>query len=501
VLVLPAVGYAYWSAYATLRTVAERLAEAGHTVLRIDYDGTGDSAGEQTEPDRLAAWRRSAAAGIEELRSLGCSRVAIVGVQLGAALALVDGATWGVDAVAAWAPVVNGRRFTRQVRLVSTEVPTDAGWPDGTLLQAGVTFRADTLADIATLDVTAVRAAPPRVLLLGSGLEPVAEALRSAGSEVAVVDDTDGHLALEQAAEDATVPEAAVTALCDFVGPAHADTTVAPVPSEQVTLHWQGGELAERIALLGAHRLVTVVTEPVTVTPDTTVVFLNAGSEPHVGSGRAWVEYARGLALRGYRVVRADFRGWGESPDGGFAPGRPYDAHTLDDVADLVEALRAASAGRIVLVGLCAGAWVALRAALRVDIGGVIALNPQLYWQPGDPVEALMSQTRERRTPERARIEKWQRRRVWSLLDILGQRPWAGRWLDDLMARPVTVSFVFSEHDDGLEYLETRLGRRLGRARRAGLRVREIPGIDHSAHRAWLRPLVIEAIAEELDRR
>ena len=129
------------------------------------------------------------------------------------------------------------------------------------------------------------------------------------------------------------------------------------------------------------------------------MVFLNSGSEVHTGPGRAWVEYARGLARPGVEVLRVDFRGWGESPDEGHAPGRPYDEHTVNDAIDVVEARRA-QGRRVVLAGLCAGAWIGLKAATQVRVDGVIAINPQLYWQPGDPVEALMTTTRARRRSE-----------------------------------------------------------------------------------------------------
>ena len=40
------------------------------------------------------------------------------------------------------------------------------------------------------------------------------------------------------------------------------------------------------------------------------------------------------------------------------------------------------------------------------DVDGVIALNPPLYWAPGDPVEALMSTTRQRPLPPHRRTPR-----------------------------------------------------------------------------------------------
>ena len=57
VVIVPPVGYEYWSSHRTLRTLAERLAENGCLALRFDFDGTGDSGGDQWDPARLEAWR------------------------------------------------------------------------------------------------------------------------------------------------------------------------------------------------------------------------------------------------------------------------------------------------------------------------------------------------------------------------------------------------------------------------------------------------------------
>ena len=78
------------------------------------------------------------------------------------------------------------------------------------------------------------------------------------------------------------------------------------------------------------------------------------------------------------------------------------------------------------------------------------------------------------------REERGGRCGIWTALDIAGRRPWAGRWLDQIVAARVPTVMVFADGDDGIEYLRNRLARRLDRAMRSGiLRVVEVPGIDH----------------------
>src|SRR4051794_23249931 len=135
VLILPPVGYQYWSSHRTLRTVGERLADMGHTVLRIDYDGSGDSAGDQWDPGRLPAWRGSVRAGATELRAFGVTRLAIVGARLGGTFALLEGPELDAERIVTWSPVTAGRRYAKEVRLLSTPVPDSEA-----VVSAGIVF-------------------------------------------------------------------------------------------------------------------------------------------------------------------------------------------------------------------------------------------------------------------------------------------------------------------------------------------------------------------------
>jgi hypothetical protein len=108
-----------------------------------------------------------------------------------------------------------------------------------------------------------------------------------------------------------------------------------------------------------------------------------------------------------------------------------------------------------------------------------------------------MRDTRARRTAEREREARGGRLGLWTLLDVLGHRSWAGRWLDAVAATDVPVLLCFAEGDDGLEYLRNRVAHRLARVTaRERMQVVEVPEIDHSMHRAWLRDRVVDAVGD-----
>jgi len=115
VVVCPTLGVEAMSAHRAMRELAYGLEQAGYLVLRFDYEGTGDSAGEETDEGLVAAWESSIEAAIALVRQTGAERVGLVGFRIGGTLAgSVLQRTAGVDALVLWDPSASGRSFIRE---------------------------------------------------------------------------------------------------------------------------------------------------------------------------------------------------------------------------------------------------------------------------------------------------------------------------------------------------------------------------------------------------
>ncbi|HMK97167.1 MAG TPA: hypothetical protein VK425_06435, partial [Acidimicrobiales bacterium] len=120
-VICPPVGQDYIRAHYAIRLLAEQLAAAGFCALRFDYDGTGDSAGDDEGPERTASWLATVGQAMTALRAAGIPRLSLVGLRLGATLAAVAAAAdGGADDVVLWDPYVSGRDFLREQALMSS---------------------------------------------------------------------------------------------------------------------------------------------------------------------------------------------------------------------------------------------------------------------------------------------------------------------------------------------------------------------------------------------
>ncbi|MGH9107211.1 MAG: alpha/beta fold hydrolase, partial [Acidimicrobiales bacterium] len=269
---------------------------------------------------------------------------------------------------------------------------------------------------------------------------------------------------------------------------------------------WAGKRVKEDFVSVGADGLAGVLTTPegLAAPAGDLVVFLNPGSEPHTGPGRAWVEMARDLACRQVSALRVDMRGWGDSPDGPggkYALSRPYEPHSVGDARGIVESLCRQGWARVVLAGLCAGGWLAAHLARDTCFGGVLALDVPLHRQLGDPLFPNIRAAWAWRNVDLDEIKREAAAGRWDREDEQGLRNPAGQWLDSLVDNKVPVSLIYSGGNPNFELLASRLARRMEVVQRSGyVRVLEVPEIDHPLHRTWLRPKVTGLLLAEMAR-
>lgn len=124
VVLCPGLGHEYIAAHNSIHSLAAQLSRAGFHVLRFDYFGCGDSAGNMDDAS-LDQWVEDVETAIEELRDTsGARRITLVGMRLGAALAALAGSRARaagdkyVHAAVLWDPVVRGSAYLEELMAV-----------------------------------------------------------------------------------------------------------------------------------------------------------------------------------------------------------------------------------------------------------------------------------------------------------------------------------------------------------------------------------------------
>lgn len=173
VVICPPFGQESLRAHRSLRELATRLADAGIAALRFDYRASGDSAGEPEEA-RLESWAQDVSTAVEEMReSTGEARVALAGLRLGGAVAVLGARhVGGASALVLWEPVVDGASYLTEVRRSHAEWVRDHA-PGAAVAQdevLGFTLPAGLAGDIDGLRLDRIEPVPARrTLVVGSG--------------------------------------------------------------------------------------------------------------------------------------------------------------------------------------------------------------------------------------------------------------------------------------------------------------------------------------------
>jgi len=415
VLVVPPFGWEDVCSYRPLRFLAKTLATSGIPVMRFDLPGTGDSSGSALDSGLLEAWIQSVDDAATELRAVtGVKDVAVVGIRLGALLALTAAARGSkLQDLILWGATASGRAMLRELRAFGNMERLEYGNGDANHSSQlpGVEIGGFWMAPETQHALEALALSPlpemtgRRVLLLSrDDLPPDARlgrTLQSAGCAVQAGNGS-GYAAMMDLPHEGTPPFAVARAIVEFVSAANLPGDKTAVAQQAKTLHqdWEQGVI-ETIHMLdgSSGALLGVLTQPHPdeSSTDWCILFLNAGAVRHTGPNRMWVEAARRWGKRGIASLRLDLAGIGES-DGAETLGTEglYQEQMVDQIQIAMDSLRSRlGVRRFIAVGLCAGAFWAFHAAVRSpQIGGAILLNPRLFfWDPEVDRRRLLRRT------------------------------------------------------------------------------------------------------------
>ena len=404
--------------HAAYRELAIQLARAGFPCIRFDYPGTGDSSGGPREFNLLAAWLGSIHEAIDLMKTKADVRqMGLFGAFLGATLATrVAAERSDVTSLVLWAPFLTGRSFLKVAKLQAnllnsnSEKRRSSDWQEGDMEAFGFLLSAEFARDLMRIDLNELADLPTKRALIFVKDEKSPELklsnkLQELGSQVDLDAEVlcDVNWILEKQGIPDLLIGRAVTWWGDIDGgkiptddavsdeSAHiTPLDVAEDPQRRVVMEdSRGARWQEEAVFFGAEADIFGILSKPEMTQnrqDTGIVMVSGGNNSRSGINRNYTEWARGWAAEGFTVLRFDIRGLGDSPPRVAAERNLlYLESTQQDLDDAVNRILLESGiRRVVLIGLCAGAYQGMRLALNnPQVNGLVLLNP-LRFHPVD---------------------------------------------------------------------------------------------------------------------
>lgn len=471
VVICPPLGRDYAYTHYAIRQLAVRLGAVGYLVLRFDYDGTGDSVGDGTDPGRVEAWLASVLTAVAYVRRSGVRRVSLIGLRFGATLAATAAERDGsIDSLVLWDPIASGRSFLREQRmLAAVAFGTAPTRDDGSVETAGFVYEASTVADLRELAISSIpdRLAAHMLVLQRPDRDPERDFVDRLASEDVVWGEATGAAQLVDSwGADRVLPNVAIDRIVAWLSQLpSADRVAAQVPpyaeAPHIAVARSGLRVVERPMALGSTGLFGMMCETPDVAKGPPVILLSVAAVSHIGPARLWVELSRRWAASGMRVVRVDTSGVGDSPAW---PGQSefvtFRAGAFDDVLEVAEAVSPDDPSEVVLVGLCASAYQVLECARVLRPRGVVAVNPMLTFRPPETVEGREIDPRRQITfSQNAMVRAFQgngylsplHRRfpdfAWRARMALARERRPDRWLKELNSSGVDVLLVCGDRE------------------------------------------------------
>ena len=255
------------------------------------------------------------------------------------------------------------------------------------------------------------------------------------------------------------------------------------------------------------------------------VILLNAGLVHRVGPNRLYVRLARNLAGVGFVVLRFDFSGVGDSrARGDHLPFRESSILETQEAMDYLQESRGSR--KFLLGGICSGAAASFRTACSDRrVVGAVLINPRAHLHHTADQE-LSSNLRNRVLVRHywriAMFSSFRRRNALRMLggsvDVqkalsamigapfrrlatLGRRPSLTNDRSDripqLAEQGTRLLHLYSEGDEGLDYLHVVLGDRMQDwLARGSLELEILRGANHSFTLLWSQQVLLKLVQE-----
>lgn len=517
VLLVPTIGREARAPRRAFRELAHLLAAEGKASLRFDYEGTGDSSREFGESDQVQAWIDSVAHAHHFLASLGVESIDAVGIRLGAALLGVSATRHelALSSMVLWDPSDSGRHYLRELAALesirrSDYVPMD----DGSIQTAEYVFSPQMADDLARVRLSGVPLAArfaARTLVIERDDRRVPSRLRTRleheGAEWALT--TEQAAMLDVDPLEAVMPHATLRQIAQWL----SKDASPPQPllnhdlqSSALVVDDAEHAVRERFVELGERRLFGIVSEPVDGSSAPWVIMTNVANEEHIGTSRAWVELARQWSSAGFRCLRFDLSGLGDSPWAlGETDHEMYDPLWLEDMSD-VTAWATRDGADTIFVGMCSSAYFAIEAGLAGRSRSVSIINPPVFV---DLFHSLRRLERSRvkalraiaiRVKRYALEEWWWATVFWYMIKLLRPPQYPVVTLTAL-AHQGTDVYVLDEPANISPFSRTPIFRAVDIRRLATTdhcRLEFVPGLDHSMFNAEGRARTISKLKDHV---
>jgi alpha-beta hydrolase superfamily lysophospholipase len=493
-------------AHRPLRHLAQRLARAGFAVLRFDFDGTGDSSGDERLPDRVESWLTDVRLVVAELRARsGAAAIAVVGLRLGGTLATIAAAAAGVDTLVLWGSYARGGAYvsasTQFFKLHKKIEPRSfAGGPPsrGDGEEAfGFLLTHETIAGLKALDVrssTGPGSPPRRALLVGDGSgraeqDMLEEHLRAIGATAERRVFPGCLQFLVEIPHKSRLPDEAIDGIVAWLSEVYPATDAPALPAGS-----SSALFGEEPIVFGRRHPVFGIHHPPGAHPGRElppIVLASAGTVHRIGPHRFYVTLARRWAGLGFSVLRVDLSGIGDSPAACGVENVTYPRDGYDDLGEAMDLLtERTGARRFILAGLCSGGDFAFQMGMRDPrVVGSVIMNPRTFCV--NDLAAVETGNFESVLAAASRVSGGR-----------AEAPPVPESLRRMVERGVDTLLVVTDEDPGVHYVDVHWGDAMrALAELPGFRREDIAGTDHNFTSLWSQERVSDLVTEHLTRR